>query len=191
MSEVTQLIQAIGQGDQQATARLLPLVYEELRRIARAHMANERTEHTLQATDLVHEAYLRLLGDSDSRWDGRGHFFTAAAEAMRRILIEHARRKQAKKRSGSGQRVEFDEELLPIVAPCQQIDDLLTLNEAIDRLAEQHPEKAELIKLMYFAGFSMDEAAKAQGFSRTTAYRHWVFAKAWLFDAVGEKLKTP
>lgn len=191
MSEVTQLLHAIRQGDQQATARLLPLVYEELRRLGRAHMARERTEHTLQATALVHEAYLRLIGAEAPSWDSRGQFFAAAAEAMRRILIEHARRKHAKKRGGNGQRVELDDELAPIVAPCQQVDDLLALDEALDRLAEQHPAKAELVKLLYFAGLNLEEAAAVQGLSRTTAYRHWLFARAWLFDAMGEKLENP
>lgn len=191
MSDVTQLLQAIRQGDEQATAKLLPLVYDELRRLARAHMARERSEHTLQATALVHEAYLRLIGNAEPSWDGRGHFFAAAAEAMRPILIEHARRKRAKKRGGNGHRVELDEELLPIVAPCQNIHDLLALDEALDRLSAQHPAKAELVKLLYFAGLNLEEAAAAQGIARTTAYRHWLFARAWLFDAIGEKLENP
>lgn len=190
MSEVTQLLAAIRNGDQQATAQLLPVVYEELRRIARAHMAQERAEHTLQATALVHEAYLRLLGDADPRWDGRGHFFAAAAEAMRRILIEHARGKNALKRGGNFDRVELDD--YPAIAgPCDKITDLLALDEALNRLAEQHAAKAELVKLLYFAGLNLDEAAAAQGISRTTAYRHWLFARAWLYDAMGEKLENP
>jgi len=189
MSEVTQLLQAIKQGDQQASAKLLPLVYDELRRIARSHMTRERAEHTLQATALVHEAYLRLIDSTESNWDGRSHFFAAAAESMRRILIEHARRRSAQKRGGNGHRVELDEELLPIAAPCDNVHDLLSLDEAIDRLAEQHPAKAELVKLLYFAGLNLDEVAAAQGTSRSTAYRHWLFARAWLFDAIGEKLE--
>jgi RNA polymerase sigma factor (TIGR02999 family) len=188
MSEVTQLLQAIREGDDQATAKLLPLVYDELRRVARAHMARERAEHTLQATALVHETYLRLIESAEPGWDGRGHFFAAAAEAMRRILIEHARRKSAKKRGGDGQRVELDEEYLPIVAPCQNVHDLLALDEALDRLALEHPKKAELIKLLYFAGLNLETAADAQGISRSTAYRNWLFARAWLLDAIGEKL---
>ena len=191
MSEVTQLLLAISQGDERATAQLLSLVYEELRRIARAHMANERAEHTLQATALVHEAYLRLMGDSNSRWDGRGHFFGAAAEAMRRILIEHARRKLARKRGGNGQRVELDDDLLPVVAPCEKIHDLLALDQALDRLEAEQPDKAALIKLLYFAGLNLQEAAEVQGISRTTAYRRWLFARAWLFDAMGESLDHP
>jgi RNA polymerase sigma factor (TIGR02999 family) len=191
MSEVTQLLHAIRQGDQQATAQLLPLVYEELRRLARAHMVRERAEHTLQATALVHEAYLRLIGAQEPDWEGRSQFFAAAAESMRRILIEHARRKHAKKRGGNGQRLELNGELEPIVAPCQQVHELLALDEALDRLAEQHPAKADLVKLLYFAGLNLEEAASIQGLSRTTAYRHWLFARAWLFDAMGEKLANP
>lgn len=190
MSEVTQLLEAISAGDQAATAQLLPVVYQELRRIARSHMSNERAEHTLQATALVHEAYLRLIGDANPRWDGRGHFFSAAAEAMRRILIEHARAKNALKRGGNFDRVELVD-CPAITSPCDKIDDLLSLNEALDRLAIEHPAKADLVKLLYFAGLSLDEAATVQGISRTTAYRHWLFARAWLFDAMGEKLENP
>lgn len=182
MSEVTRLLAAINDGDAEATAQLLPLVYEELRRLARAHMAHERAEHTLQATALVHEAYLRLL-DDDVRWDSRGHFFSAAAEAMRRILVEHARAKKALKRGGSFQRVEIGD-FPPIVGPCDNVDDLLELDAALDRFAQEDSEKAELVKLLYFAGLNLDEAAAARGVSRTTAYRHWQFARAWLFDAL-------
>jgi RNA polymerase sigma factor (TIGR02999 family) len=191
MSEVTQLLLAMRQGDEQATAKLLPLVYDELRRLARAHMSIERADHTLQATALVHEAYLRLVGSAEPSWDGRGHFFAAAAEAMRRILIEHARHKRSKKRGGNGQRVDLDEELLQIVAPCQNVHDLLALDEALDRLAEQHPAKAELVKLLYFAGLNLEEAAAVQGIGRTTAYRHWLFARAWLHDAIAGKADSP
>lgn len=188
MSEVTQLLVAIGRGDQQATSELLPLVYDQLRRLARSHMANERKEHTLQATALVHEAYLRLIGSADPGWDGRGHFFAAAAEAMRRILIEHARSKKALKRGGQYQRVDLDD-FPPIVLPCDNVDDLLALDEALDRLAQEDPAKAELVKLLYFAGLNLDEAAAAQGISRTTAYRHWQFARAWLYDAIAGQEK--
>ena len=184
MSELTQLLAAIDEGDSHATAKLLPLVYEELRRLARAQMANERAEHTLQATALVHEAYLRLIGEEDARWDGRGHFFAAAAEAMRRILIEHARRKHALKHGGQHRRVELDDDLAPIASPCDNVDDLLALDEALDRLTEVDPVKAELVKLLYFAGLNLEEAAAAQGISRTTAYRRWLFARAWLHDAI-------
>lgn len=192
MSEVTQLLQAIGKGDAQATAQLLPLVYEELRRIARSRMSNERAEHTLQATALVHEAYLRLLGNSNPQWEGRGHFFAAAAEAMRRILIEHARAKQAVKRGGRVDRVDRVEldDFPAITGPWDKIDDLLSLDEALVRLERADPAKAELVKLLYFAGLNLEEAAAAQGISRSTAYRHWLFARAWLFDAMGEKLEN-
>jgi len=183
MSEVTRLLSAIQQGDELATAKLLPLVYEELRRLARSHMANERGDHTLQATALVHEAYLRLIGDARPEWNGRGHFFAAAAEAMRRILIEHARAKNALKRGGQQERVPLLD-VDPIVMPCENAEDLLALDEALDKLAEQDAAKAELVKLLYFAGLNLEEAAAAQGISRTTAYRHWLFARAWLHDAI-------
>jgi RNA polymerase sigma factor (TIGR02999 family) len=184
MSEVTRLLMAIEQGDSHASAELLPVVYEELRRLARSRMAQERAEHTLEATALVHEAYLRLIGEEDARWDGRGHFFAAAAEAMRRILIEHARRKHALKNGGQREQVELDDDLPPIASPCDNVDDLLALDEALERLAQQDPSKAELVKLLYFAGLNLEEAAAAQGISRTTAYRHWLFARAWLHEAI-------
>jgi RNA polymerase sigma factor (TIGR02999 family) len=187
MSEVTRLLLAIEQGNSHASAELLPLVYEELRRLARSRMAQERAEHTLEATALVHEAYLRLIGEEEARWDGRGHFFAAAAEAMRRILIEHARRKKAIKHGGQREQFELDDELPPIASPCDDVDDLLALDEALERLAQQDPSKAELVKLLYFAGFNLEEAAAAQGISRTTAYRHWLFARAWLHDAIAGK----
>jgi RNA polymerase sigma factor (TIGR02999 family) len=185
MSDVTQLLAAIERGDSRATDELLPLVYEELRRLARAHLANERAEHTLQATALVHEAYIRLIGNISPDWDGRGHFYVAAAEAMRRILIEHARRKHALKRGGERQQVPLDD-IPQISSPCDDIDDLLDLNDALDRLAMVDAAKAELVKLLYFAGLNLEEAAIAQGISRTTAYRHWQFARAWLHDAMRE-----
>jgi RNA polymerase sigma factor (TIGR02999 family) len=184
MSEVTRLLQAIERGDSRATEELLPVVYEELRRLARAHMANERSEHTLQATALVHEAYLRLVSDDDARWDNRGHFFAAAAEAMRRILIEHARSKKAAKRGGNQERVALDGEIPAIASPCDNVDDLLALDEALERLAAEAPDKAQLVKLLFFAGLNLEEAAAAQGISRSSAYRHWLFARAWLHDAI-------
>jgi RNA polymerase sigma factor (TIGR02999 family) len=187
MSEVTRLLVAMGQGDTDASAELLPVVYEELRRLARARMAQERAEHTLQATALVHEAYLRLIGEANPQWDGRGHFFAAAAEAMRRILIEHARRKNALKNGGGRERHELSDALPTIAAPCDNVDDLLALDEALQRLAAEDHGKAELVKLLYFAGFNLEEAAAAQGISRTTAYRHWLFARAWLHDAIAGK----
>jgi RNA polymerase sigma factor (TIGR02999 family) len=190
MSDVTRMIEAVGRGDVGASAELLPVVYEELRRLARGHMARERAGHTLGATALVHEAYVRLLGADDgcadrAVWDHRGHFFAAAAEAMRRILIEHARRKQAAKYGGQHGRVALAEHDLPaIAAPCAEVTDLLALDEALDRLAAEDPRRAELVKMLYFAGLSLGEAAAALGMSRTAAHRQWVFARAWLHDAM-------
>jgi RNA polymerase sigma factor (TIGR02999 family) len=192
MSEVTQLLNAIRQGDSQATADLFPLVYDELRRLARSRMAHERTEHTLQATALVHEAYLRLVGDApipagsagSPGWDGRGHFFAAAAEAMRRILIEHARGRNASKRGGGHRRVELSDECASIDSLSSDVADLLALDEALERLAIEAPAKAQLVKLRYFAGLTLEEAADALGVSLATAKRHWAFARAWLFNAL-------
>ena len=185
MSEATALMEAMGAGDPKAAAKLLPLVYGELRRLARAQMAQERAGHTLQATALVHDAYLRLMGGASVRWDNRRHFFVAAAEAMRRILVEHARRKKSSKRGGGRERVGLDDDRLPeICSPCDDVDDLLTLNDALDRLATAEPAKAELVKLLYFAGLNLDEAAAALGISRTSAYRQWIFTRAWLCDAM-------
>jgi RNA polymerase sigma factor (TIGR02999 family) len=183
MSDVTNLINIFDASGARTTVDLLPLVYQELRSLARAQITKERPEHTLQATALVHEAYLRLFSDSDTRWENRGHFFAAAAEAMRRILVEHARRKNSIKRGGNCQRVEYDD-LLPISAPCDNFDDLLSLDEALARFELQHADKAELVKLLYFAGLNLEEAAVALGISRSTAYRRWMFSRAWLFDAI-------
>ena len=183
--EATRLIDAMGKGDPRAAQELLPLVYHELRRLARSHMAHEQAGHTLEATALVHEAYLRLVGDSNARgWDGKGHFFAAAAEAMRRILIEHARRKQSLKRGGAVDRVQIDDDIAAIRSPCDDVDDLLALNDALDRLERVDPSKAELIKLLYFAGMTLDQTAAALGISRTSAHRQCVFARAWLHDAM-------
>lgn len=151
--------------------------------MARAHMAQERAGHTLQATALVHEAYLRLVGQENARWDGRAHFFSAAAEAMRRILIDHARSRKAAKRGGNLERLELDD-CPPIAAPCNDVNDLLALDEALDRLAREDEAKAELVKLLYFAGLNLDEAAAVQGISRTSAYRRWQYCRAWLREAV-------
>jgi RNA polymerase sigma factor (TIGR02999 family) len=186
MSDVTQLLSRIESGDSAAAAQLLPLVYDELRRLARAQMANERAEHTLQATALVHEAYLRLVGDADPQWDGRGHFFAAAAEAMRRILVDHARVKNSLKRGGNFERVDLDD-FPPIVAANSDFAEVLELDAALDRFAQEDPAKAELVKLVYFGGLNLSEAAAARGISRVTAHRHWVYARAWLRDAVGGK----
>jgi RNA polymerase sigma factor (TIGR02999 family) len=181
MSQATRLIHAMGDGDAQAGKALLPLVYDELRRLARAQMRQERAGHTLQATALVHEAYLRLIQDAPDGWDGRGHFFAAAAEAMRRILIEHARARNADKRGGGMERVGLEDDLLPsISSPCDNIDDLLALDQALNRLESEHPDKAALIKLLYFAGLNLEEAGAAMGISTATAHRHALFARACL-----------
>jgi RNA polymerase sigma factor (TIGR02999 family) len=180
MSDVTRLLHAIEQGDAQASQDLLPLVYEELRQLARARMADERAGHTLQPTALVHEAYLRLVGndgDEGPRWENRGHFFAAAAEAMRRILIENARRKRSGKHGGQRERVELNEADLATTSPD---DRLLAIDDALNRLADEDPPAAELVKLRFFAGFSISEAAEILGLSRSTAYAQWAYARAWL-----------
>jgi RNA polymerase sigma factor (TIGR02999 family) len=187
MSDVTRIIEAAGNGDAAATQALLPAVYQELRLLARRHMSHERVDHTLNATALVHEAYVRLVGDgSTPRWDGRAHFFTAAAEAMRRILIDHARRRAAVKRGGAMDRVSLVEsDLPPIAAPCpSDAEELLRLDDALRRFTEEDPAKAELVKLLYFAGLSLAEAAGVLGISKTAAHRQWVYARAWLHDAM-------
>jgi RNA polymerase sigma factor (TIGR02999 family) len=183
MSEVTQLLTAIGKGDSAAASRLFPVVYDELRRLARSHMAHERAGHTLQPTALVHEAYLRLIGDAKPRWDGHGHFFAAAAEAMRRILIERARQKAAIKHGGELQRIDLAEHLaVDIRAP----NDLLALDEALVELESNDAAAAQLVKLRYFAGLSHQEAAAAMQISRRQADRLWALAKAWLFKRLAK-----
>jgi RNA polymerase sigma factor (TIGR02999 family) len=178
MTVVTQILSKIEHGDPAAAERLLPLVYDALRRLATAKLANENPGHTLQATALVHEAYLRLVDMEEVRkWDSRGHFFAAAAEAMRRILVENARRKGRKKRGGDLHRVELDELEL---ATTTSDEHLLAINEALDRLAEEDPQAAELVKLRFFAGFSVSEAADLVGVSRTSAYEQWAYARARL-----------
>jgi RNA polymerase sigma factor (TIGR02999 family) len=178
MFEVTRVLSAIEQGDPRAAEQLLPLVYDELRKLAAARLAQEKPGQTLQATALVHEAYLQLVGkDQSQSWDSRGHFFGAAAEAMRRILIQNARRKNAAKRGGGGARLDLDAAALAVdSAPL----DLLALSEAIDLLAAEDPSAAELAKLRIFAGLSVDEAGSALGIPHTTAYRQWTYAQAWL-----------
>jgi RNA polymerase sigma factor (TIGR02999 family) len=178
------MIDAAGRGDPDAAAKLLPMMYDELRQLARAQLRQERAGHTLQATALVHEAYLRLLTDAPDGWDGRRHFFAAAAEAMRRILIEHARHKHSLKCGGSHDRVQLNEDLPVIASPCDNVEDLLALNDALERLAIQDAAMAELVKLSFFAGLTLEEAAAAMGISRATAYRRWAFARAWLRDAM-------
>jgi RNA polymerase sigma factor (TIGR02999 family) len=179
MPDVTRLLNAIEHGDRQVAGELLPLVYQELRGLARQQLAREGPGHTLQATALVHEAYLRLVGPGDvAKWDGRGHFFAAAAaEAMRRILVDAYRRKQADKRGGGMERAAVD---LNHIAGSAPDEDLLALDEALNRLAEKDAVKAELVKLRYFAGLTLPEAAKVLQISTTTADRYWAYSKAWL-----------
>ena len=179
MSEVTQLLHAIGQGNPQASADLLPIVYEELRKLAAHKLAQEKPGQTLQATALVHEAFIRLIrADSSQRWDSRGHFFAAAAEAMRRILIDNARRKTSDKRGGDCARISMPD--LPDSTADDQID-LLALDEALKKLEIEHPQQAEVVKLRFFAGCTLEETAQMLAISRATAERHWTFARAWLF----------
>lgn len=186
MSDVTQLLEAAQRGDRRAAADLLPLVYDELRKLAAVRLAAEKPGHTLDATGLVHEAYLRLVGDH--RFDGRGHFFAAAAEAIRRILVEQARRRRAAKRGGDHARAGLDPDA--VAAPVPD-DELLALHAALDRFAELHPEKAELVKLRDFAGLSADEAAAVLGVSPSTGDRHWAYARAWLGRVLGAGGSTP
>ena len=180
MNQVTRVLSALQQGDPNAAQALLPLVYEELRRLAAERLANERPGHTLQPTALVHEAYLRLVDvDNASQWDGRGHFLGAAAEAMRRILIENARRRKTQKRGGGWERHDLD----AVAAPAPD-DELLALDEALRKLASADPLKAKLVELRYFAGLTSDQAAEVLGISPSTADRHWAYARAWLQAAV-------
>ena len=184
MSKLTRLIEASQNGDRQAAAELLPLVYDELRKLAAARMAAEAPGHTLDATALVHEAYLRLVGDQ--AFEGRSHFFAAAAEAMRRILVNHARDRGRLKRGGRRHRVDLERIAGSAAAAAADDDDLLDLDEALDRLASEYPRAAELVKLRLFAGMALDEAAAAVGVSRRTAHRDWDFARAWLADALSD-----
>jgi RNA polymerase sigma factor (TIGR02999 family) len=183
MSEVTRILSALDQGDPHAAAQLLPLIYDELRKLAAQKLAQENPGQTLEATALVHEAYVRLLGSEDAaagreqHWDSRGHFFAAAAEAMRRILIDRAREKRADKRGGRRKRLDIDAiDLATTATP----DQLLALDEALAKLARGDPTAARLVELRYFAGLTVDEAGKALGMSTATAYRHWNYARAWL-----------
>ena len=182
MNEVTQILSDLARGDAHAAGQLLPLVYEELRKLAAARLAQEAPGNTLTATALVHEAYLRLVGPQGAaRWDSRGHFFAAAAEAMRRILVDHARRKAAARHGGGLARLELEPDL---AAAREPREDLLALDEALDRLAVADPLKAEVVKLRYFAGLTLPETAAALGLSERTAGRHWAYARAWLRRAV-------
>jgi len=177
MSDVTRILNAIERGDPKATDELLPLVYEELRILAAQKLSHEPRGQTLQATALVHEAYLRLVGEEPQGWENRGHFFAAAAEAMRRILVEHARRKASAKHGGTRRRTELDDLACSIVGPS---DDIIALSEALDKLAERDRAAAEVVKLHYFAGLTLDQVAGLQGISRRTAVTHLSYARAWL-----------
>jgi len=182
MSDVTRILQQIESGDPSAADQLLPLVYDELRKLAAAKMANESWDHTLQATGLVHEAYLRLVDKEQAQhWHSRGHFFAAAAEAMRRLLINRARDKARLKRGGEFRRIDLDAIELADDTPHEV---LLAIDEAIECLAEENPDCAELVKLRFFAGLSAQEAATALDISASTAKRHWAYARAWLFNAL-------
>jgi RNA polymerase sigma factor (TIGR02999 family) len=189
MSDVTRILSAIEQGDPHAAEELLPLVYDELRKLAAQRLAQEKPGHTLQATALVHEAYLRLVGahfdpdaQAQARWDSRGHFFAAAAEAMRRILVDNARRKGRPKHGGDRQRVDLDEALAVADPP----DDLVALDQALTKLARDEPRKAELVKLRFFAGLTIPEAAKILDISTATAERYWSYARVWLYAELHE-----
>ncbi|HVC98939.1 MAG TPA: ECF-type sigma factor [Pirellulales bacterium] len=187
-NDVTCILNEIGQGDPAAAAQLLPLVYDELRKLAAQKLAKETPGQTLQATALVHEAYLRLVGKGDEpKWSGRGHFFAAAAEAMRRILVENARRKKRGKHGGGRRRVDLDGS--PGVDG--RDDDLVALDEALDRLAEHDAIKAELVKLRFFAGLTIPEAAMALGVSVATAERYWTYARVWLYAELEEPETVP
>jgi RNA polymerase sigma factor (TIGR02999 family) len=186
MSDVTQILTALEQGKPQAAEQLLPLVYEELRRLAAWHLANEKPGQTLQATALVHEAYLRLIGQENPGWRGRRHFFGAAAQAMRRILVENARRKQRAKHGGGWERVAVEH--VQIAAPMPD-DELLAMDEALGQLATVDPEAAELVNLRFFIGLTEEQAAKELGVSVSTVERMWSFAKAWLFREM-KKIRT-
>ena len=187
MNEVTQILNAIAEGDPSAASQLLPLVYDELRKLAAHRLAHQTPGQTLQPTALVHEAYLRLVGDHEgSDWDNRGHFFAAAAEAMRRVLVENARRKGRQKRGGGLKRLDLDA-AEPVAVP-EVREDLLALDEALTKLASTDPQAAQLVQLRYFAGLSIPEAARALGVSPRTAERLWAFARVWLLREVGGDL---
>ena len=181
MNDVTHILNAAGQSDARAANELLSLVYEELRRLAAAKMASEAPGHTLQATALVHEAWLRLTSDEKRKWNDRTHFFAAAAEAMRRILVDNARRKRADRHGGGHQRTGMPE---IACAVAQNEDQLLAVNEALEKLAAQDKPKAELVKLRYFVGMTIEEAAEALGISTGTAKRNWAYARAWLAEEI-------
>ncbi|MBM4024970.1 MAG: sigma-70 family RNA polymerase sigma factor [Planctomycetes bacterium] len=188
MSDVTRILTAIERGDTGATDELLPLVYEELRVLAAQRLSQERPGQTLQATPLVHEAYLRLVGDQPQTWNSRGHFFAAAAEAMRRIVVENARRKRRQKHGDGLKRVDFDK----IEAAAEELpENVLALDEALARLSEEDPLAAELVKMRYFAGLTLAQTAQALGVSPRTADRCWAYAKAWLYHEIAKGESGP
>jgi len=189
MNDVTRILNAIDAGDAKAASELMPLVYAELRKLAAQRLAHEKPGQTLDATALVHEAYVRLVDvDTVQHWNSRGQFFAAVAEAMRRILVERARRKKRRRHGGEWQRVDLDEADMVCLLPP---DELLALHEALDRLAELDPAAAELAKVHCFAGLSVEDAGGALGMSRTNAYRHWTYARAWLFTQLrGESVSS-
>jgi RNA polymerase sigma factor (TIGR02999 family) len=182
MNDVTRVLQQIEQGDPLADRSLLPLVYQELRRLAAQKLSREPPGHTLQPTALVHEAYLRLIGpDEKPQWKSRAHFFAAAAETMRRVLVDQARQKKSLKRGGGRERVELEDFPAPLAQPQE---DLLALDEALEQLAREAPQKAELVKLRCFAGLTLEQAADLLGIARSTASGQWAFARAWLYRAI-------
>jgi RNA polymerase sigma factor (TIGR02999 family) len=188
VSETASIFEALQKGDAKAAEQLFPLLYDELRKLAAHKMANEAPGHTLQPTALVHEAWLRLAGPKPQQWQNRAHFFAAAAEAMRRILVENARRKKRLKRGGEFERVPMDG--LEIASPLPD-DDLLALNEALDQLAESDPRASELVKLCFFVGLTQEQAAEQLGISISTVERTWAFARAWLFREIQKARNSP
>jgi len=190
MSVITQLLDAAARGDRKAAAELMPLLYDELRQLAAAQMDAESPGHTLDATALVHEAYLRLVGSADvARWESRGHFFAAAAEAMRRILVDHARRRNRLRHGGDRERVDLKDNLAIDLNPVDA--DLLSVHEVVDQLAHHDPPSADLVKLHVFAGFTLEQAAEVLGISSRTAYRNWAYARAWMFRRLGGEGSLP
>jgi len=187
VSDVTVILNRVQQGDPHAAEDLLPLVYQELRRLATHKMANEAAGHTLQPTALVHEAWLRLVANQNPQWNGRAHFFGAAAEAMRRILVENGRRKRAARHGGGQAKLDIQE--IELAAPAPD-DELLAVNDALEKLAARDPKKAELVKLRYFVGLTTEEAAEVLGISVPTADRWWNFSRAWLFEEIERQQKS-
>lgn len=180
MSDVTRILDSIGQGDPKAAEKLLPVVYQELRRLAAVKLARESPGHTLQPTALVHEAWLKMAGQQNRTWQDKNHFFAAAAEAMRRILVDNARRKKAQRHGGGLQKVELD----TAEAASAADEHVLAVHEALEEFAKREPQKAELVKLRYFVGMTIEEAAAVLGISEGTAKRHWAYARAWLYEEI-------